>query len=100
LKQSNVCILGKQNKQPFHDSTFGSCRKIELIHSNFCGPIHVPSENGNKYIMTCIDDYTIMCWVYLLRDKSQAFKTFKNFHVWIQNETQSHIGCLRTNNGK
>jgi hypothetical protein len=44
--------------------------------------------------MTFIDDYTRMCWVYLLKDKSQAFETFKNFHVWIQNEAQSCIGSL------
>ena len=60
----------------------------------------VPSANGNKYIMTFIDDYTKMCWVYLLKDKSQAFETFKNFHVWIQNEGQSRIGSLRTDNGR
>jgi hypothetical protein len=60
----------------------------------------VPSANGNKYIMSFIDDHTTMCWVYLLKDKSQAFETIKNFHVWIQNEAQSHIGSLQTDNGK
>jgi transposase InsO family protein len=40
-----------------------------------------------------------MCWVYLLKHKSQAFETFKNFHVWIENEAQSHIGTLCTDNG-
>jgi hypothetical protein len=47
-----------------------------------------------------IDDYTKMCWLYLLKDKSLAFETFKNFHVWIQNEAQSHIGSLCTDNEK
>jgi hypothetical protein len=31
--------------------------------------------------------------------ESQAFQTFKNFHLWIENEAQSHIGTLRTKNG-
>jgi len=100
LKQCDACILGKHNKQPFHDSTSRACRKLELIHSDLCGPMPVPSANGNKYIMTFIDDYTRMCWVYLLKDKSQALETFKNFHVWIQNETRSHIGSLRIDNGR
>ena len=60
----------------------------------------VPSANGNKYIMTFIDDYTRMCWVYLLKNKSNAFQTFKNFHTWIENDAQSHIGSIRTDNGK
>jgi hypothetical protein len=90
LKQCDVCIFGNHNKQPFHDSTSKACRKLELVHSDLCGPF----SNGNKYIMTFIDDYTRMCWLYLPKDKSQAFETFKNFHVWIQNEAQSCIGSL------
>ena len=60
----------------------------------------VASANGNKYLMTFIDDYDRMCWVYLLKLKSEAFETFKTFHVWIENEAQSHIGTLRSDNGK
>jgi transposase InsO family protein len=41
-----------------------------------------------------------MCWVYLLKDKSQAFETFKKFHVWIQNEAQTRIGSLYIDNGR
>eukprot|EP00253_Pinus_taeda_P027385 PITA_27385 len=60
----------------------------------------VPSANGNKYMMTFIDDYTRTCWVYLLKNKSDAFQTFKNFHKWIENDAQCHIGSIRTDNGK
>ena len=60
----------------------------------------VPSANGNKYIMTFIDDYTRMCWVYFLKNKSDAFLTFKNFHKWIENDAQSHIMSIHTDNGK
>lgn len=51
-------------------------------------------------MMAFIDDYTKMSWVYLLRIKSQAFETFINFHVWIENEAQSHIDSLHANNGR
>lgn len=60
----------------------------------------IPSANENKYMMTFIDDYTRMCWVYLLTNKYEAFQTFKIFHAWIKNDAQSHIGYLHTNNGK
>ena len=59
----------------------------------------VPSENGNKYIMNFIYDFTRMFWVYLLKAKSQAFDTFINFHLWIKNEAQLNIGTLRIDNG-
>jgi len=60
----------------------------------------VASTNGNKYMMKFIDDYTRMCWFYLLKKKSDAFQAFKNFHKWIQNNAQYHIGSVHTNNGK
>ena len=77
---------------------FQASRKLGLIHSNSCGPMLVPSTNDNKYLMTFIDDYKRMCWVYLLKEKSQAFDTFKNFHLWIKNEIQLDIGTFRTHN--
>jgi hypothetical protein len=77
LKQCDAYILGKHIKQPFHDFTFRACRKLETIHYDMCGSMPIPSENGNKYIMYLIDDYTKMCWVYLLKEKSQDFETLK-----------------------
>ena len=50
--------------------------------------------------MAFIDYYTNMCWVYLLNHKYEAFDTFRNFHVWIENEAQSHIATLHSDNGK
>ena len=83
LKQCDAYILGKHSKQSFHDSHSRAHRKLELIHSDLCDPVPVPFANGNKHMMTFIDDYNIMCWVYLLKRKYEAFETFKNFHAWI-----------------
>jgi hypothetical protein len=99
LKQCDPCILEKHRKQPFHDFTSRACGKIGLIHYDLCGPMPIPSTNGYRYIMTFNYDYTRMCWVYLLKDKSQGFETFKIFNVWIQIEAQSCIGSLHTDNG-
>lgn len=47
-----------------------------------------------------IDDYIAVCCVYLLKNKSQAFETCRNDHLWIQNEAQSNFGSLRNDNGR
>lgn len=99
LKQCDAYILGKHSKQPFYDSISKECGKLGLIHSDLCGPVPIQSVNGNKYIMSFIDDYTRMCWVSLLKDKLEGFETFKKFHVWIQNGAQTKIGILRIYNG-
>lgn len=41
-----------------------------------------------------------MWWVYLLKNKSEAFEIFKNFYACIENDAQSHIGTIFTYNGK
>ena len=50
--------------------------------------------------MTFVDDYSRMCWAYLLKTKSEAFQTFKNFHVWIENLAQARLGTFHFDNGK
>jgi hypothetical protein len=94
LKQCDAVILGKHSKQLLHDSTLRESRNIELIHSNLCGPIPIAYYFVNKYIITFIDDYTMMYSVYLLKNKSQAFEAFKSFHVWIENEEKMYCHSL------
>ena len=48
MNKCDACILGKDSKQPFQDSKFRACRKLELIHYDLCDPMHVPYSNGNR----------------------------------------------------
>lgn len=41
-KQYDDCILGKHNKQSFHDSDSKSHRKFKFIHSDLRSPVPVP----------------------------------------------------------
>eukprot|EP00253_Pinus_taeda_P027795 PITA_27795 len=43
LKQCDASILGKHNKQYFHDFHFRAHRKLELIHLDLCGSMPIPS---------------------------------------------------------
>ena len=35
-----------------------------------------------KWFLTLIDDHTRVCWVYLLKKKSNDKQIFKNFTLW------------------
>ena len=41
-----------------------------------------------------------MCWLYLLKDKSDAEQTFKNFHNMVKTQYSTNIQILHTDNGK
>jgi transposase InsO family protein len=44
-------------------------------------------------------DYTRMIVVFFLRNKSEAFENFKVYKEMVENEMDSKIKCLRSDNG-
>ncbi|MCH81752.1 copia-type polyprotein, partial [Trifolium medium] len=94
------CLTGKQHRESIpKTSNWKSARKLELIHSDICGPIS-PASNGNKrYLLTFIDDFSRKAWVYFLKDKSSAFDYFKKFRTMVEKECGEAIVCLRTDRG-
>ena len=76
-----------------------STRKLQLVHSDVCGPMQTESFGGQKYFVTFIDDYSRCCAVYLMRNKSEVLEKFKEFEASATNESNQRIGTLRTDNG-
>ncbi len=76
------CIVGKMQHKPFkmvdHKQ---SSRKLELVHSDVCGPIQIDSIGGNKYFVTFIDDYSHCVSVYFIKHKSEVPRCFKNLNL-------------------
>ncbi|GJU49502.1 retrovirus-related pol polyprotein from transposon TNT 1-94 [Tanacetum coccineum] len=94
------CELGKSRRLPF--SKVGVTRathKLEIVHSDVCGPMSTTSWSGNKYFVLFIDDYTRMCWVYFLSSKASVFSIFKSFKKLVEVQSGSTLRILRTDNG-
>ena len=53
------------------------------------------SLGGKKYILVMVDDYSRYAWVVFLRDKSEAFITFKDIGLKIQNEKGYPIDIIK-----
>ena len=43
------------------------------------------TKGGKRYFMIFIDDYTRICYVYLLKSKDEAIHKFKTYKVEIEN---------------
>ena len=53
------CVEGKMHRQPFKPvGEIRSTRKLQLVHSDVCGPMCTESISGRKYFITFIDDYS------------------------------------------
>lgn len=74
-------------------------KPLEIVHSDICGPINPISNDGKRYFITFIDDYSRKIWVFFLQEKFEAFIAFKIFKIHIEKEVGSFIKVLRTDRG-
>ena len=76
-----------------------SKKKLELVHSDVCGPLQVESIGGSRYFVTFIDDYSRCVSVYFINHKTEVFERFKLFEAMVTKECGEPIMKLRTDNG-
>lgn len=94
-----TCKEGKQTRLPFKSEGCRSTFPLQLVHSDICGPMETQTIGGARYFLTFIDDYTKKVYVYFLKKKSDTLEKFKVFKNEVENQLNSHIKILRTDNG-
>ncbi|GJS56310.1 retrovirus-related pol polyprotein from transposon TNT 1-94 [Tanacetum coccineum] len=65
---------------------------------DLCGPMHVESINGKKYILVIVDDYSRFTWVKFLRSKDKAPDFIIKFLKMIQVRLNETVKNIRTDN--
>ncbi|MCO5573934.1 hypothetical protein L7F22_027712 [Adiantum nelumboides] len=94
------CVLGKMYRFAFsQDGSVRATRKLQLVHSDVCGPMRTPSVGNSLYFVTFIDDFFRFCWVYPLKAKSDVFAVFQHYVSMVENETGCKVQTLRTDRG-
>ena len=78
-----TCELGKHHRATFNLSLNKTTIPFQIIHTDVWGPSNISSMNGIKWFVTFIDDFFRTTWVYLMREMSDVFSIFKNFHKMI-----------------
>jgi hypothetical protein len=99
-KLCSACQAGKQvgNTHPLK-SIMSTFKAFELLHMDLFGPTTYTSIGGNKYGFVIVDDFTRYTWVFFLVDKSDVFDIFKKFIKRVQNEFETTIKKVRSDNG-
>ncbi|MCO5610539.1 hypothetical protein L7F22_064778 [Adiantum nelumboides] len=91
------CVHGKMHKFAFsQDGSIRATRKLQLVHSDVCGPMRTPSVGNSLYFVTFIDDFSRFCWVYPLKAKSNVFAIFQHYVSMVDNETGCKVQTLCT----
>ncbi|GJZ92942.1 retrovirus-related pol polyprotein from transposon TNT 1-94 [Tanacetum coccineum] len=106
MKSSPIYLLSKASKtesckKQSHKSKSKDTNqeKLYLLHMDLCGPMHVESTNGKKYILVIVDDYSWFTWVKFLRSKDEAPEFIINFLKMIQVRLNAAVRNIHTDNG-
>jgi transposase InsO family protein len=93
------CQQGKKTKTKFKSKEYSTTKPLEIVHTDLVGPTTTKGLKGERYFMLLVDDYTRMTAVFFLKNKSESFENFKIYKEMVENEMDSRIKCLRSDNG-
>lgn len=95
-----ACMEGKMTRRHFGPVLKPrSTRKLDLVHSDLCGPMSCNSFGGYRYDMELVDDATRMTFASFLKKKSEALREFKMFVTDMMNQGHGQVRTLSTDNG-
>jgi hypothetical protein len=94
-----VCALNKLTRAPFPKRSDRNTNLLEIVHSDLCGPIRIPSIGKSLYFITFIDDYSRYCAVKFLKTKSEALDAFKEIKNLWENQKSTKIKIFMSDNG-
>ncbi|GKE10257.1 retrovirus-related pol polyprotein from transposon TNT 1-94 [Tanacetum coccineum] len=87
----STCAMGKSKKKlhkPKSEDT--NQEKLYLLHMDLCGPMHVASVNGKKYILVIVDDYSRFIWVKFFRIDNGTEFVNQNLREYYEKVAISH----------
>jgi transposase InsO family protein len=93
------CQQGNKTKTRFKSKEYSTTKQLEIVHTDLVGPTTMKGLKCERYFMLLVDDYIRMTAVCFLKNKSKAFENFKIYKEMVENEMDSRIKCLRSDNG-
>ena len=69
------------------------------VHSDLWGPAPVATKAGKCYYITFTDDKTRLTCLYLLRNKSNAFTSYKEYEAWCDTHLDARVKILHSDRG-
>nr|GFA79336.1 Gag-Pol polyprotein [Tanacetum cinerariifolium] len=95
----SACQLRKSKKHTHKPKAKNTNLEVlNTLHMDLCGPMHVQTMNGKKYIFVIVDDYSRFTWVKFLRSKDETLDVVIKFITQIQVGLNKTIRYVRTDN--
>ena len=95
------CSLGKLTRKRFKRLNSGDPAPeiLDRIHADIKGPIDVPTEGGNRYLLALTDEKSRRTWGFLLKHKSDAPQLIIGLLDRLRVETGKTLREFHSDNG-
>ncbi|KAL0433700.1 UNVERIFIED_CONTAM: hypothetical protein Slati_2704300 [Sesamum latifolium] len=95
----SLSLVGKMTKKPIVGQSATANGLLDLVHTDVCGSLSIPTRGGFLYFITFTDDHSRYGYVYLMRYKFEAFGRFKEYKLEVGNQNNCKIKALRSDRG-
>ncbi|KAK1414896.1 hypothetical protein QVD17_30658 [Tagetes erecta] len=100
VEKCMTCAKGKQHKNPHKLKIENSISEpLELLHTDFFGPISVKSIAKKSYCLVVKDDYSRYTWVRFLAYKSETAEELMKLIPQIEVLGKRKVQAIRSDNG-
>jgi transposase InsO family protein len=94
------CLVGKQARKSFVDHiAMRAKNKLDVVHTDVCGPFETESLGGNRYFVSFVDEYSRMMWIYLIKTKDEVLSVFQRFKLLVEKQAERELKILRSDGG-
>nr|GEU34396.1 hypothetical protein [Tanacetum cinerariifolium] len=92
----SACEQGKIHRKHHKSKTaFALNKHLYLLHMDLCGPMHVQSINGKRYVLVVVDDSSRYTWVFFLYSKDEASENTTTNGV-VERRNRTLVEAART----
>ncbi|RVW56514.1 Retrovirus-related Pol polyprotein from transposon TNT 1-94 [Vitis vinifera] len=95
-----ICQFAKHTRTVYPQIPYKPSTVFSLVHSDVWGPSQIKNISGTRWFVTFVDDHTRVTWVFLMKEKSEVGHIFQTFNLMVQNQFNSKIQVLKSDNAK
>ncbi|RVX07454.1 Retrovirus-related Pol polyprotein from transposon TNT 1-94 [Vitis vinifera] len=95
-----ICQFAKHTRTVYPQIPYKPSTVFSLVHSDVWGPSRIKNISGTRWFVTFVDDHTRVTRVFLMKEKSEVGHIFQTFNLMVQNQFNSKIQVLKSDNAK
>lgn len=95
-----ICPLAKRRRLPYMPRKNLVAKLFDLVHCDIWAPFHQISLTGYIFFLSLVDDHSQFSWVYLMKNKTDAYHLILRFFAMVETQFNAKIQTFGYENAK